>query len=419
VPGRKRDKGVFSTNLSSFKLFEFKGRKKMPNSRKKNDLSQVVAYTPPRLYTGKEWYVGWYSYDPLLQAPHRKKIKLNHIQNKVERRKYANDLIARIYEKLRRGWNPWIATENSKGYSTFTDVCTHYDKLVTKKTEDGLYRPDTYASCMSYLRNLKKYNESLRQPLTYIYQLDRQYVIDFLEYIYIDRKNSAQTRDNYLGWLKSFSNFLVQSGYMKEKPTESIESFSKWQKKKEREYIPEDVLRKAGRKIEATNKHFLLASYILFYCFIRPKEMSRLKISDINLKNRTIIIKSEQSKNRRTAAVTLPIKIIHLMIDLKIFDSPGNFYVFSKKMKPGEEYQNEKQFRDFWHHHIRKPLKLPAKYKFYSLKDTGVTMMFRANTDVLSVRDQARHSSILITDTYTPHDIAKANPLIDKFECDF
>jgi integrase len=147
--------------------------------------------------------------------------------------------------------------------------------------------------------------------------------------------------------------------------------------------------------------------------------MSRLKISDINLKNRTIIITGEQSKNRLTAHVTLPIKIIHLMVDLRIFDSPGNYYLFSKKLKPGEVYQNEKQFRDFWQHHVRKPLKLSDKYKFYSLKDTGVTMMLRANTDILSVRDQARHSSILITDTYTPHDIAKANPLIDKFQCNF
>jgi integrase len=391
----------------------------MFTNQKKHELAQIVSYTPPRLYTGKEWYVGWYSYDPILQAQHRKKIKLNHIPNKTERRKYANDLIARIYEKLRRGWNPWIASENSKSYSTFSDVCSHYDKLITKKAEDGMYRPDTYTSFMSYLRNLIKYNESLRMSITYIYQLDRQYVIDFLEYVYIDRKNSAQTRDNYLGWLKLFSSFLVQHGYMKEKPTEGVETFSKWTKKKEREYLPEDILQKVRKKIEETNTHFLLASYVLFYCFIRPKEMSRLRINDINLKNRTIIIKGEQSKNHRTASITLPVKIIHLMIDLHIFDFPGDFYLFSKKMKPGEEYQNEKQFRDFWHHHVRKPLRLPDKYKFYSLKDTGVTMMLRANTDILSVRDQARHSSILITDTYTPHDIVKANPLIDKFECDF
>ena len=391
----------------------------MSKNQQKNELAQIISYTPPRLYTGKDWYVGWYSYDPVLQAQRKKKIKLNHIHNKVERRKYANDLIDRVYEKLRRGWNPWIASENSKGYTTFTDACNHYDKLITKKAEDGIYRPDTYTSCMSYLRNLKKYNENLKFPSTYIYQFDRQYIVDFLEYIYVDRKNSAQTRDNYLGWLKSFSNFLLQYGYMKEKPSEGIEAFSKWTKKKEREYIPEDILQKAREKIEKTNPYFLQASYILFYCFVRPKEMSRLKISDINLKNRTIIIKGEQSKNHRTAAVTLPVKIIHLMIDLKIFDNPGDFYIFSKKMQPGENYQNEKQFRDFWNHHVRKPLRLPDKYKFYSLKDTGVTMMLRANTDILSVRDQARHSSILITDTYTPHDIAKANPLIDKFECDF
>lgn len=39
--------------------------------------------------------------------------------------------------------------------------------------------------------------------------------------------------------------------------------------------------------------------------------------------------------------------------------------------------------------------------------------------DVLSVRDQARHSSILMTDTYTPHDIQKANEIIKSYEGEF
>ncbi|MDR1341536.1 MAG: site-specific integrase [Prevotellaceae bacterium] len=391
----------------------------MPKSGQKKELTQVISYTPPQLYTGKEWYVGWHSYDPVLQAMRRKKIKLNHIKRKIERRTYANDLIIRVYEKLRRGWNPWIATENSKSYAAFADVCEHYGKTITKRAEEGIYRQDTYTSYMSYLRNIKKYNQELKSPITYIYQFEKQYIIDFLEHIHIDRDNSARTRDNYLGWLKSFAEFLVQKGYLKEKPTEGIASFSKWTKKKEREYLPEDILMKVKAKAEESNKYFLLASYILFYMFIRPKEMSRLKIRDINLKNRTIVITDEQSKNRRTAPITLPVKIIHLMIDLKIFEHSGDCFLFSKKMMPEKEYQSEKQFRDFWQHHIRKPMKLPDRYKFYSLKDIGITMMLRANTDILSVRDQARHSSILITDTYTPHDIARANPLIDKFECGF
>ena len=50
---------------------------------------------------------------------------------------------------------------------------------------------------------------------------------------------------------------------------------------------------------------------------------------------------------------------------------------------------------------MKKALELPAQYKFYSLKDTGITDLIRANTDLLSVRDQARHHSLQMTDLYT------------------
>ena len=64
---------------------------------------------------------------------------------------------------------------------------------------------------------------------------------------------------------------------------------------------------------------------------------------------------------------------------------------------------------------LRKELKFSDRYKFYSLKDTGITNMLKANTDVLSVRDQARHSSILITDMYTPKDVKQANKLLTNY----
>jgi hypothetical protein len=34
----------------------------------------------------------------------------------------------------------------------------------------------------------------------------------------------------------------------------------------------------------------------------------------------------------------------------------------------------------------------------------------------LSVRDQARHSSLLMTDIYTPHDLQEADELIKKHD---
>ena len=40
-------------------------------SKQKNELAQIVAYTPPRLYTGKEWYIGFMAYDPIQEKLHR------------------------------------------------------------------------------------------------------------------------------------------------------------------------------------------------------------------------------------------------------------------------------------------------------------------------------------------------------------
>ena len=104
------------------------------------------------------------------------------------------------------------------------------------------------------------------------------------------------------------------------------------------------------------------------------------------------------------------------MMELNIFSHPGQDYLFSDGFCPGPERKNEKMFRDYWTRVLRKELKLSPRFKFYSLKHTGITNMLRANADVLSVRDQARHSSILITDIYTPKDIQKANEYIKNYQ---
>lgn len=150
--------------------------------------------------------------------------------------------------------------------------------------------------------------------------------------------------------------------------------------------------------------------------FVRPHEMSMLRIRDFNIRKKTLMLYGSQTKNGNNAVLTLPDNITRLMVELDIFSYPGSYYLFSTGFRPGEEWRDSKQFRDYWIRYIRKNLKLPAEYKFYSLKDTGITNMLRSNTDPISVRDQARHSSLLITNTYTPLDIKEANPLILNYK---
>jgi integrase len=390
-------------------------KKKMSFEQKKH-LDKIIGYKPPRLTAGKScWYIGFYAFDPLVGRLRQKRIKLNHINPISARRAYANELLKRLNEQLIDGWSPWVESENSNAYKKFTDVCDHYRLLLSRQLNSGIIRPDTHTSYISYLRNIEAYNLE-KQKIKYIYQFDNLFLLKFLDHIYIDRENTAQTRDNYLAFLRTFSTFLVEKQYCKAKPTEGIANLGRRRaKKKQRTVIPENVRTQISDYLKQNNKHMYLACCVLYYCFIRPKEMALLKIEHVNLTNSTILIPGDVSKNRTTAVITIPKPLQELFFELKIDQYPKDYYLFSDNYSPGKKFRSEKQFRDYWNKHLRrdlKDLKLNPTYKFYSLKDTGITDLLRNNVDVISVRDQARHHSIFITDTYTPHDIQQANDII-------
>lgn len=381
-------------------------------------IQEIKSYTPPILHTGKDWYIDFYAFNPVDGVMKRKKIKLNFIKSVKERRAYAKGCINRLSEKLATGWNPWIEQECGNAFLLFKDVIDKYRTFLAKMQRDGRYRQETIKSYSSYLRNMEIFNEEKKVPITYIYQFDKDFCVMLLDEVYITRDNTAFTRDNYLGFLKSFSTFCLNHNYLTQNPTAGISSLGRKGKKKLRNILPPETLAKVSDYLKNHNPYMLLASYILYYCFIRPAEMVGLRLNDISLKKQTIFVSDNISKNRKDGTITLPSKVIHLMLDLHIFNNPGDYYLFSDGFRPGKTKRSEKMFRDWWAHHLRKDLKLSAQYKFYSLKDTGITNMLR-HYDVLSVRDQARHSSILMTDIYTPHDIQEANNLIKNYQGDF
>lgn len=84
-------------------------------------------------------------------------------------------------------------------------------------------------------------------------------------------------------------------------------------------------------------------------------------------------------------------------------------------MKPGEYEISPSRFGERWDK-LRSTLGFSSKYQFYSLKDTGITELADRNVTNITIRDQARHSSLAITDVYTRHSTAKANEELRSYE---
>lgn len=374
-------------------------------------LNSVIGWKPPVFHQRSECYVSFSAFDPTFGRLRRKRIMLDRIKGKRQQREYADALMKRLTEKLMDGWNPWIEASQPLEYTKFADVLLRYREYLQKLFNEHNLREESLKDYTSKVNVLENWIHDKRMNITYSYQWDHHNVSKFLDYIFVERNNTVITRNNYLTWLKTFSKYLLERGYISQNPTQSFERI-KNRRKKERDVIPNEVMLQIRDYLLKNNKHFLLACEILHYLFVRPRELSFLKIGDFQLKKKTLILHGEHTKNGNDATITLPSHVIKLMIELNIFSYPSQYYLFSSDFIPGVEHKSEKFFRDYWHRNLRKDLGFSMRYKFYSLKDTGITNMLRANTDVLSVRDQARHSSILITDIYTPKDIKEANELI-------
>ncbi len=355
-------------------------------------------------------YIEFYAYDPEQGKMRRKRIKLNRIKGLTNRRTYARQVIKRLADQLNKGWNPWIAKDTSD-LMTFEDAASRYEIHIEKMLSNGYFRKETYDGYKSYLKIMREYILKKR-PTYYVYQFDRSFCVDFLDYVFIERDNGAQTRNNYLNFLRVFSGFLVEKGYLKSKPTDGISPISKRLYKKERECIPLDVVARIADYCREKEPDFLFACYLLYYCFIRPVEMTRLKVRHFNLKNCTLTIPGELSKNKKTQTVTLPKKVIQYGIEIGVFTAPADDFIFSYRLKPGREEIDPKHFRDHWDN-VRRALRLKKEWKFYSLKDTGITEMCDRKMASIAVRDQARHSSLAITDIYTRHNASANKDIIN------
>lgn len=371
----------------------------------------VKQYTMPVLREGAAWYIEFYAFDPTISRLRRKRIKINRIKGVAKKRAYARDVMRRITQQLSEGWNPWIE-KDCCNLMTIAEVMASYEAYVDKMYNGGNYRKQTYASYKSYINNLQDYINK-HAPIYYLYQLDKSYITRFLDHIFIERDNGARTRNNYLSWIAVFCGWCVDHNYLQYRPTDGIAFIDKRHIKKKREIIPLPLVKRIGEWIKQNDPHFLLACQLLYNCFIRPVELTRLKIKDINVKECTITIPADASKNHETMVVTLPSKVITTARDLGLFSHEVSAYVFSSQLRPGGTMIDTVVFRHHWEK-VRNALKFKKEYQFYSLKDTGITEMLENKVASITVRDQARHSSLSITEIYTRH-MKKANTEMIKW----
>lgn len=366
----------------------------------------MVDYYPAELkkYSNNVWRVEFYVLDPSINKLKIFKRRVRPISNTRDRERFGKRLAAEINIKLARGWNPITEQEAGRSFAILEDVFNDYLLNLKKQLSDGSIRGDTVRSYSSYVNNLRSWIIQNFGDSVYCFKFNRKLLAGFLDHIYFERNNSPRTYNNYLAFINVFSGYLIQRDYINVNPAKAFTKKRNQQKK--RKPIPEEIRREIEAYLKENKIGMLTIVELMYYQLVRPTEITKLRVEDINISKGFIRLRPEVTKNRREGQITI-LKGFVPTITKHIAGAEAKDFLFSKAgFLPGRDPITPKMLSAQWQK-IRLALSLDPCYQMYSLKDTGIENMLKAGIPSIKVRDHARHSELATTEKYTQRNNAE------------
>ena len=364
----------------------------MPRNNKQSSIIPMVAFKPAELRIGTDWLIVYYAKDPQSDKLVRFRNRVPKMSNKKERLRFAQKMIETLNEQLYSGWSPYMG--NLTEVKTIDYCFDYYLKTLSKELSDGVKRKSTCNNYKHFITAFTEYLSIYQKNVKFISDISTLICDHFLDRIYIEKEKSARTYNFYLMCMRTFFNFCLSKGFIKESPVKNTKTKSI--KEKTRVVLNEKEKAKLAL-LKEENFHFYVFCMTTYYCFIRPNELKKLKVENVNIEKNYITIPSSISKNRKTENVTIPNIFIEELKE-HIGIASKDLFLFGKKFVPGKQAVTNL----FYHwENVRKKYGFRKEVQFYSLKDTGITDMLNAGVPAIKVRDQARHSDLKITEIYT------------------
>jgi len=366
------------------------------NQKSTSHAKAFIDYKPAELKIGTQWLIVYYAKNPISLKMERFRISVPVLKNKTERIKYAKKIILELNKKLDNGWLPYYSEVSSNEFKSFKFCTSQFLEQTKKEVEKGTKRSDTLRAYTSYLSMIDKYILEKNIKINLILEFNQAFVVNYLDWIFFERKNSPRTYNNHLGFIGGFIYYCNSRGWLS---NNFITSIPKKRNEPKKRQILSITIKNKIRELEHENFNYYVLCMATYFCFLRRTELTKLKVDAVNLNGNYITIDEKISKNRKTENVTIPSAFFDLL-KKHLENCKADDYLFSENFSPGRKLLNPKKISDEWER-FRKRNDIANEFQFYSLKDTGITDLLNAGVPAIKVRDQARHHDLKITESYT------------------
>lgn len=369
--------------------------------------SEFMGYTPPILKktASRGEHIEYYVYNPVTMKMERQRIRLEKLshqfKNRSQYKQMVMQLMMNLTGKLAGGWTPYGENQNVAEYTPINKAIEAY---IADKSRDL-----RKASMVSYISVAKIFVEWLTTQNIHemaSHLLNQRTCQRFMDELRDRPKFNNNTYNTYLKKYRACFAWMVDRGYCKENPFEKIKTLKK--QEKIRQLIPVDAREIVINHVR-TSKHpnYEIVMHLIFTSLIRPSEIERLQVRDVDLKNKCIHIPANKAKTHKDRDAALSDTCIAMLIPL--LSKPGilpTWYLINSNYECGPEPCYHGMFKKHWMK-IRKECGLPDEMQLYSLKDSGITEMLEAGVSINQVKEAAGHADISTTNKYIGKDTEK------------
>lgn len=313
------------------------------------------------LYTGKDdlskkWFVYYYKGGKRV----RKYGDINQYKTIPARVRAAKSII----RKLKQGED----TEGKKAHPLHLEIMEVFERKASN------YGEKTY---QTHLSKIEKFFDFLG---------GRKLSIEIVE-AFFNRLQVQRHQGTYNGYLYTLKMLFKEIGreavFSTLKPLQAVF--------KPARYFQIHQIKRLKEYIKKYDPELWLHIEFMYYCFIRPRrELRLLKVGDIYFSEKKILIRSENSKNKKSEFVRIPDAFMSSIEHLSEY--PPNSFVFTSPLdasKPTSYNYFYARFRK-----VLDDLGFSSEYKLYSWKHTGAVAAVKAGINIKELQLQLRHHSL-------------------------
>jgi integrase len=354
-------------------------------------------YKPARIsQTEKELCIVYYAWCAEMHKNKRKVMRFNHLVGKYTKRdisKIMNKAVAEINMKLEAGKNPFIEAEMPKSYSKLSDATEFFLRM--KKRD---MRTPGFKSYTSYCKKINEWivNNSLKD--CFVISFNKDSALEFMNELALNEGLSNRTWNNHFIFYRTLWNWLIENNYCK------VNVFEGFSKKREEEKIRKVIPDQTHNRIRLYCRWFMPKFEIVIdlvrASFIRPAEIAKIQLHEINLFEQYIFIPKEKSKTHRDRYAYLPGWLCaRIAENFQLERFPLDYYFVGSRLDPCVKQSDTRKYDKYWER-IRRDLMLEMDMQLYSYRDTGITALEDAGVQRKVIQKLTDHTSVKMVGRY-------------------